>query len=180
LSLLKVLCSIFQSPILAQYLDKICDAVHSLHEKRKDQQQPKAAEPKATTSPLSNVPPVMKSQRIKALVKLILKKLMKKFSYELIHEKIFSAEKKATSSSEAAATECGRQRQALSSAMQQGLENLLTNLKKLIEKERKKKLEGDAAKEAGNKGQKAGNLDLVSVYTSNDKHSNATYGFNNE
>ena len=70
---------------------------------------------------------------------------MKKFSYELIHEKVLSGEK------------------ALSGAVRQGLENLMHNLKKLIEKEKQKKLEET---KAAKKSKVSKDADLISMYTS--------------
>ena len=147
LNLLKVLCSIFQSTTLAQYLENICDAIHSLHEKR------------ASAANEAAVPPISKSHRIKLLVKLILKKLMKKFTYELILAKIFANE-----SSPGSKMDTGESHKpALTAVVRHGLENLLVNLKKMIEKERLKKIEEQTESKKSNK---TGAVDLVSVYTS--------------
>lgn len=139
LNLLKVLCTIFQSSVLAQHLDKICLVVHGLHEKRSG-----GAEGTASTTAAIN-----KSQRVKSLVKLVLKKLMKKFTYELIVEKLFGSGNETTT--------------PLSGVVRHGLENLLVNLKKLIDKDRLRKMDeqyGAKKKPSNNEA-----ADLISVYT---------------
>ena len=158
LNLLKIMCSAFQAPTLGQYLDQICDSIHHLHEKRASIQ----TEVKKTINNLAGSSPISKSQRIKTLVKLTLKKLMKKFSYEILHEKIFRCENKPNQID--MNIDENTRMVNLSGAVKQGLENLLTNLKKNIEKEKKKRLEDD---KASKKGAKSGQLDLVSIYTTN-------------
>lgn len=186
LNLLKILCSIFQQGTLGQYLDKICDAVHSLHEKRSNKESGKSAAAAAASnnnpSMFNNQAPIAKSQRIKTLVKLILKKLMKKFSYEILFDKLFSLENSTSKdgmdiSGEASAFKGTKT--CLTGGIRQGLENLLSNLKKLIDKEKQKKQEEqvNSKKEA-----KSNKLDLISIYTTNShKAANALAGnYNNE
>lgn len=154
--------------MLAQYLDKICDAIHSLHEKQHrivaaTNPPTQAADTTATPS----VAPINKSHRIKTLVKLVLKKLMKKFTYELIVEKIFANESSVSGSGKMdAETLDGGVKPALTGVIRHGLENLLVNLKKLIEKERLRKAEEQSGKKSNNNEA----ADLISVYTTaNDK-----------
>lgn len=137
LNLLKVLCGIFQPTILGQYLDDICDAIRSLHEKRATSSGSVGEELTAAA------PPITKSQRIRQLVKLVLKKLMRKFTYELIAKKMFV---------------CGESK--ISGVVKHGLENLLSNLKKMNEKERAKKMDEQQAESKNHAA-----LDLISVYT---------------
>lgn len=152
------MCSAFQAPTLGQYLDEICDSIHHLHEKRSNSEN----ESKQSINNFAGTAPINKSQRIKTLVKLTLKKLMKKFSYEIVHEKIFRCEnqiKKIDMDTDEKTRVVN-----LTSAVRQGLEHLLANLKKMIEKEKKKRLEDE---KASKKGVKTGQLDLVSIYTTN-------------
>lgn len=173
LNLLKVMCGIFQATILGQFVEKICDTIHNLHEKRKlptsEVSQPSSSTT-TTPTPTLDAPPVTKSSKIKTLVKLIVKKLMKKFSYELLHEKIFSLERatasKSGSTMAAEPTDGSSAKHALTGVMKQGLEHLLVNVKKLIEKEKAKRAEDDKKE----KRDKSGLVDLVSTYTSNEKH----------
>ncbi|RNA27286.1 RRP12 isoform X2 [Brachionus plicatilis] len=158
LNLLKIMCSAFQAPTLGQYLDQICDSIHHLHEKRAVTQ----SDNKNAANQFAGTAPINKSQRIKTLVKLTLKKLMKKFSYEILHEKIFKNECR-TKQMDMDMDEKTRMVH-LTGALRQGLENLLANLKKTIEKERKKRLEDE---KASKKGGKSAQLDLVSIYTTN-------------
>lgn len=161
LNLLKVLCSIFQSTTLGQYLDCICDTIHSLHEKRLSS-SPAAASASATpeTSAVT-APPVTKSQRIKQFVKLILKKLMKKFTSELITQKLFANETPATGANSMETAVPGATKPALTAAMRHGLENLIANLKKAIDKERARKTE----EQLDAKKNKGAALDVISLYT---------------
>lgn len=164
LNLLKVLCSIFQSAVLAQYLDKICDCIHSLHVKRPSSAASTTntnTDEKKTTSPAVAVAAINKSSRIKTLVKMVLKKLLKKFTYEIVVEKVFANESSSQGSSR---MEVG-EKPALTGVVRHGLENLLVNLRKLIEKDRLRK-----AEELGGKKSSADAADLVSVYTANYKN----------
>ncbi len=170
LNLLKILVTIFQQTTLGQYLDKVCDAVHSLHEKRPNKDANTAAN---NPNFFNNAAPITKSQRIKTLVKLILKKLMKKFSYEILHEKLFVSENAGASLMEVSDA-FKSTRVNLTGTIRQGLENLLSNLKKLIDKEKLKKQEDllNSKKEA-----KSSKLDLMSIYTTNShKAANALGG----
>ena len=81
-----------------------------------------------------------------------LKRLIKKFSYEIVHESLFKEH-----------AEEGGQRHLTASA-KQGIENLLVNLKKSIEKDKKRKLEEQTA---GKTNKSMVNDDLVSIYTTN-------------
>ncbi len=153
LNLLKVLCSIFNQTTLAQYMDKVCDAIHSLHEKRQIDN--------------SYVPLISKSNRIRNLIKVILKKMMKKFSYEFIHEKLFvnelnAAKHKDMISDDRLTASC------LSSSVKQSLENLLINIKKSIEKDKKRKAEQE--KKVSKKSTDLN--DVATVYTTNTAHYN--------
>ena len=160
LNLLKVLCSIFQSTTLGQYLDCICDTIHSLHEKRLSS-SPAAASATATAETSAvTAPPVTKSQRIKQFVKLILKKLMKKFTSELITQKLFANEAPTGANSMETAVP-GATKPALTAAMRHGLENLIANLKKAIDKERARKTE----EQLDAKKNKGAALDVISLYT---------------
>lgn len=161
LNLLKVLCSIFQSTTLGQYLDCICDTIHSLHEKRLSS-SPAAASAAATATPETSAvtaPPVTKSQRIKQFVKLILKKLMKKFTSELITQKLFANE--APTGANSMETAVPGTKPALTAAIRHGLENLIANLKKAIDKERARKTE----EQLDAKKNKGAALDVISLYT---------------
>ncbi len=166
LNLIKILCTIFQQTTLGHYLDKICDAVHSLHEKRPNKEQNSDNKSKNSNF-FNNAAPITKSQRIKTLVKLILKKVMKKFSYEIVHAKLFEFENNKSSPDtvmDTAATELTtnfKTKTPLTAVIRQGLENLLTNLKRLIDKEKLKK-QKELKKET-----KSNKLDLVSIYTTN-------------
>ena len=164
LNLLKILCTIFTQTTLAQYLPRICETVHNLHEKRSN---PASASQTASTNNnyFNNLPPVSKSQQIRSFVKLILKKLIKKFSYEIIREKLFKNElanldmgaEMDMVSGEAKTT--GR---SLTGAVKQGLENLLVNLKKSIEKDKKRKADEQSN---AKKKENTDNVDLISMYT---------------
>lgn len=157
LNLLKILCGIFQSTILGQYLEKICDAIHSLHEKRAPSSTT-TAKPIAASPDTTFIAPINKSQRIKTLVKMVLKKLMKKFTYEIIVEKIFANE-----SSGGGKMDTGDVlKPALNGVVRHGLENLLVNLKKLIEKDRLRKMEEQNGTKKSSNNDAA---DLISVYT---------------
>lgn len=158
LNLLKIMCSAFQGPTLGQYLDQICEAIHHLHEKRAIDQEQK----QQNVNHFAGTAPVTKSQRIKTLVKLTLKKLMKKFSYEILHEKLFVNENKQKGVDMDLSDKTRTVH--LSAAVRQGLENLLGNLKKMIEKEKKKRLDDE---KMSKKSAKGGQLDLVSIYTTN-------------
>lgn len=163
LNLLKVLCSIFQQGTLGQFLDRICDAIHNLHEKRSSPSVEATTPESLAANSFNNAPPVTKSQRIKAFVKLILKKLMRKFSYEILHAKLFAAENKPGSGS-MMAVDSEPNKVSLSATMRQGLEHLLTNLKKMIDKEKQKRLEDQANTKKENRKE---NFDLISIYTKN-------------
>jgi hypothetical protein len=150
LNLLKILCSIFPQTTLAQFLEVIGQTVHNLHEKR--------ASPANITEShnFNNVSPVAKSQQIRSFVKVILKKLMKKFSYEILHEKVFAAKRVSAGNT-------------LTAVVKQGLENLLLNLKKSIEKDKQRKLDEQLAGKRSKKSSSA-NDDLISCYTTNKSH----------
>jgi hypothetical protein len=158
LNLLKVLCSIFTQTTLAQYLDRICETVRNLHEKRSCPANVTEAQAKVNQSYFNNMAPVNKSQQIRAFVKLILKKLIKKFSYEIVHDKIFKNQNDDE-------MDIGKKPSitVLTSVVRQGLENLLLNLKKSIEKDKKRRLD----EESGKKKSSSINDDLISVYTTN-------------
>lgn len=91
------------------------------------------------------------------MVKLLLKKLMKKFSFEIVYENLFESKHKDEVEEE-------EEKAKLTGVVRQGLENLLTNLKKLIEKEKQRKLEEQTAAKKGSAG-KDKPADLVSMYT---------------
>ena len=146
LNLLKNLCAIFTQTTLAQYLNQICEIIYSLHEKR-------GSPTGIAENAFNNVAPVTKSQQIRSFVKLILKKLIKKFNYQLIVETVFSFEKTTNDISEP--------KRALTGVVKQGLENLLSNLKKSIEKDKKRK-----ADEQNEDKKSSKNVDLISMYTS--------------
>ena len=119
--------------------------------------------------------PITKSQQIRSLVKLILKKLIKKFSYEIICESIFSNEvkpKKVVSSIDD--IDADQTKRVLTSVIRQGLENLLTNLKKAIEVEKKRKTDEQNKKSS----KPSDNADLISMYTT--KSAAAATNYNNE
>jgi ATP:corrinoid adenosyltransferase len=176
LNLLKILCSIFEQSTLGQFLDRICEAVRSLHEKRPNKDNTtanSAAGPKtAAANFFNNAPPITKSQRIKTFVKSILKKLMKKFSYEILLDKMFAFENSRPEMMDMIETVKGKN-VILTGSIRQGLENLLANLKKLIDKEKAKKQEDQQTSKKENK-----KLDLVSIYTTNSKRATNALGGN--
>ncbi len=174
LNLLKILCTIFQQITLGQYLDKICDAVHSLHEKRANKEANAKAAANNNPNFFNNAAPITKSQRIKALVKLILKKLIKKFDYEAVHGRLFTTENNTSKDSVMEVSDTFKARVNLTGSIRQGLENLLSNLKKLIDKEKLKKQEEQYNSKKEGKSNK---LDLMSIYTTNShKAANALGG----
>ena len=83
---------------------------------------------------------------------------MKKFSFEIILQKVFTN---------------GKQ---LAPALKQGLENLMSNLKKLIEKEKKKKTEETKENKKANRAAK--DADLISMYTTKTSKSLAASNYN--
>lgn len=95
---------------------------------------------------------------------------MKKFSYEILVEKLFKSEPSSTMEL-GAESSLNRHRANLTGAVRQGLENLLTNLKKLIEKEKKRKMDDE---KSAKKSSRTNNLDLVSIYTTNSNKTVAT------
>ena len=151
--------------------------MHSLHEKRSNKDEKTSV---VAANFFHNAAPITKSQRIKALVKLILKKLIKKFSYEIIFDGVFAYENSVKSLGVAeAAMETGnfKNKVCLTGGIRQGLENLLSNLKKLIDKEKQKKQEDQA--NSKKEAHKSNNLDLMSIYTTNShKAANAALGGN--
>lgn len=89
INLLKMLVTIFNQSTLSQYLKQVCDVIFNLHEKRTSK-----TNVSDEINSFNNVAPITKSQQIRNLVKTILKKLIKKFSYEIVHEMVFSNETK--------------------------------------------------------------------------------------
>jgi len=152
-NLLKTLVSIFTQSTLAVHLTPICDVVYNLHKKRTSK-----TSPADEVNSFNNVAPVMKSQQIRNLVKLILKKLIKKFSYEIVLAGVFRMEKVKKGSSIETGDEAG---QRLTGVIKSGLENLFVNIKKSIELEKKKK----ADEMKGKKDKSSANDDLISMYT---------------
>jgi len=134
-------------------MDKVCDAIHSLHEKRQIDN--------------SYVPLISKSNRIRNLIKLILKKMMKKFSYEFIHEKLFVNELNAAKQIDQISDDRTTVNY-LSGSVKQSLENLLVNIKKSNEKDKKRKAEQE--KKVSKKS--ADLNDVATVYTTNTAHYN--------
>jgi len=164
LNLLKMLCAIFTQTTLAQYLKQICEVVYNLHEKRG------GASVTAETS-FNNVAPVTKSQQIRSLVKLILKKLIKKFNYQLVVESVFACEKVSTDMIDTS-TESKR---TLTAVVKQGLEHLLTNIRKSIDKDKKRKQEEQNSDKKSSK-----DVDLISMYTTKTGKSTTAASKHNE
>jgi hypothetical protein len=137
LNLLKMLVTIFNQSTLSQYLKQVCDVIFNLHEKRTSK-----TNVSDEINSFNNVAPITKSQQIRNLVKTILKKLIKKFSYEIIHEMVFSNEARPGKPADTMdGLEVEAARRALTSVIKAGLENLFVNLKKQIELEKQKKAE---------------------------------------
>lgn len=169
INLLKMLVSIFTQSTLGTHLRPICSAIYNLHEKRTSK-----TNLNDEVNSFNNVAPITKSQQIRNLVKTILKKLIKKFSYDIVHESVFASEKKANSQKDSMMDDiedevCHK----LTSVLRQGLENLMVNLKKSIEIEKKKK-QDDQKKS----NKPSANDDLVSMYTT--KSAAAGTNYNNE
>ena len=136
LNLLKILTAIFNHQTLLTYMDSICDTVHFLHEKKQQPHAPTQANKQASTGEHS-LPLVSRSQRIRAFAKSILKKLIKKNGYEVVHRTLFRNEHADNATTA-----------HLSSAVKQGLENLLQKLKKEIESEKGTKQQKQQSKDA--------------------------------
>ncbi len=166
LNLLKILITIFNQVMLAPYLDKVCESIHSLHEKRQNSNTNQITN---TEQAFNNLPPVSKSSQIRQLVKVILKKLIKKFSYEILFEKIFKNElvnchkTQSTAENMDSSVNVEENRKILTGTIRQGLENLLVNIKKNIEKEKKRKEEKEKLENNKTSNQQ---VDLISMYTS--------------
>jgi ribosomal RNA-processing protein 12 len=165
LNLLKILITIFNQVMLAPYLEKVCESIHSLHEKRQSSNPNQIVN---TEQSFNNLPPVSKSSQIRQLVKVILKKLIKKFSYEILFEKIFKYElinshKTQTTDAMDSGLNVEENKKLLTGTLKHGLENLLLNIKKSIEKDRKRKEEQEKSEKNKSSNQQ---VDLISMYTS--------------
>jgi ribosomal RNA-processing protein 12 len=143
LNLIKVLTTIFVQTTLTQHLDSILSVIRSLHVKQESNNK--------TSADIA----VTKSQRIRSSIKIILKKLMKKFSYEIVLDKLLIN------------YDTNNGQQHLTTFVRHSLENLLTNLKKLIEKEKRRKVANEQNKRNkdsdNNNNNNNNNDDIMSV-----------------